>query len=454
MNDGRVAELLDELTPTYKERTGDWERVTAAAGVRRRPSGRWWAARLVAGTAAVAAVAALVLAWPFSGEQPGLLERARAAIGDGPVLHVVLRGEWGGTLVDLESGERSPVHGESEIWYDTKRGRAHSLERLGSVVQNEELYEPREPPAELVALGRDYRQALDAGTARLAGQATIDGEPVVWVTIRSELLPDVADGKNHEWAQQVAVSRRTYKPVALRSTRDGVPGPGTTQRVLDLELLPAGEGDFTAAAGPSLDGAVVRQSREPVALEQAQETLGRPPLWLGRAYADLPLAQAFKETTSVGRRREVEVTGAEAKAALECTKLRGEEAGACMRRVAAGSSLSVRPNGVFRTEGPIVWGNQVTALVLFYGSVGDDPSTYREDVIPLYDRPYLAVAQTTDRSQLRRGAGTYVPPEGSVFIAAGARTGVLQVAGVHITIEARDEEAILAAARALEPMPK
>lgn len=453
MNDTRVAELLDELTPRYDDRAGDWERVAAEARVRRgRCMQASWRPRLAAIAAAVAAVAAVVLVWPFQAEQTGVLDRALAAIGEGPVLHAVLRGSWGGTLVDLESGKRSPVHGENEVWYDTEGGRVHSVSRLGDVVQHDQVYEPREPPPELVALGRDYRRALAAGTARVAGEATVGGEAVTWVTIRSERLPDVADGKDHEWAQQVAVSRRTSKPVALRETRDGEPGPGTTQRVLDLELLAAGEGDFTASTERNLDGTVFRQGREPIALDQAHATLGRTPVWLGRDYGGLPLAQAFKETTSSGRRSEVEVTGAEAKAALECRTLRGGEAARCIRRVAAGSSLAVRPDGVFRTDGPVVWSDELTALVLFYGSVGDDPSTSREDVMPLYDGPHLTITQTTERSPLQRGTGTFLPPEGSVFVAAGARIGVLQVDGLLVTIEAAGEEAILAAARALEPM--
>jgi hypothetical protein len=41
----------------------------------------------------------------------------------------------------------------------------------------------------------------------------------------------------------------------------------------------------------------------------------------------------------------------------------------------------------------------------------------------------------------------YAPPEGSPFIAAGARAGILQVDAVHVSVDARDEEPILAAAR-------
>ena len=101
---------------------------------------------------------------------------------------------------------------------------------------------------------------------------------------------------------------------------------------------------------------------------------------------------------------------------------------------------------------PIVWTDEQSAVVLFYGMTGDDPSTYREDVIPLYDRPYVAVTQASEPSPLRRGVESYVPPAGSVFIAAGGRMSVLQLDGVHVAIEAANEKVILAAARALLPM--
>jgi hypothetical protein len=51
-----------------------------------------------------------------------------------------------------------------------------------------------------------------------------------------------------------------------------------------------------------------------------------------------------------------------------------------------------------------------------------------------------------------RGAGSYVPPAGSVFIAAGGRTGFLQSEGIQIGIDAGSESAVLTAARALVPM--
>jgi hypothetical protein len=449
MTETRTAELLDELTPSYDDRHGDWQRVVA--DVAPEPRRRRFAAthlRLGLLATAIAVAAALVLAWPFGGEHGGVLDRALAAVGDGPVLHVVLRGEWGGTLVDLTGGGRRPVYGDNEVWYDSETGRTHSIGRLGGVVQYEELGQPKKPAAELAALGREYRQALESGAARVTGQDTLDGEPVVWVTIHSELLPDVADGKDHEWAQQVAVSRQTFQAVALRETRDGQPGPGTLQRVRELQLLARGEGDFTTSR-PSLNGTAFRQGREAISLERAPTVLGRTPLWLGRTYEGLPLAQVYRETTSVGHQRRVRVTGPKAAAAIKCSEQ--HPGGDCFRALGL-SSVEVTPDGVFTAEGPIEWRDAQNGVVLHYGTVGPDPGTSRADSIPLFDEPYLTVTETTKASLFRRGAGSYVPPEGSVFIAAGGRTGFLQRDGIQIGIDAGSEAAVLAAARALAAM--
>jgi hypothetical protein len=445
-----VKDALDvmERAPAPEAR-GDWEAVLRDAGARRR---RRFMRPLAGLAAAATALFALALFQPWDSETPTVLERALAAVGDGPVLHVVLRGEWGGTLVDLDTGKRQPVHGESEIWYDTERGLVHSRSLLGGVVQDEEVYRPKEPPAELVALGTEYRQALEEGSARIAGQGVVEGQPVYWITSRSEMFPDSADGKLHELAHQVAISRETFEPVATRETRDGEPGPlGTRQRVLLLETLRAGEGDFTATEANSLEGTMFKGSREPIALEQAEEALGRTPLWLGREHSGLPLAEVFRKATAIGRHERIRLTGELARKAEKCTELKGLDGGRCVRALGYRGSLEIRSDGVY-THGPTVWEEEQTGVVLFYGALGDEPSTFRKELVPRYEAAHVAVTQTTRRVQPERGAGKYVPAEGSLFLAAGGM-GFLRIGGLHIAIEASSEELILSAARALEPMP-
>jgi hypothetical protein len=445
VNETQIAELLDGLTPRYDDRVGDWERVTADAAPKRMQL-----VRVGVLVAAVAAIAAVALAWPFHSRQTPVLERALAAVGHGPVGHLVLRGEWGGTLVDLSNGERTPVYGENEYWWVSSRPRVHLISRLGGVVQWDEIFRPRTLDAELVAVGRNYQRALQRGTARIAGEGTLDGEQVLWITVHSELLPDVADGKDHEFAQQVAVSKDTFKPVALRTARDGRPGPMTLERIVRLEYEPAGTGNFARPAVPSLEGRGFSQSRLPLTLEQAPAFLGKQPLWLGREYRGLPLASVFREKTQSGRRPEIRVTGTRAAAAIRCSKLRGPAGRACFNAI--GFRGSVRPDGVF-TSGRFVWDGEQNDVVLFYGALGDDPSTYRKDNVPLTDKPNVTITEGTRASRFRRIVGSYVPPAGSVFVAAGGAMGVLHADGLQVTITATEEPAILAAARALEPMP-
>jgi hypothetical protein len=411
-----VKNLIERAEPVPTER-GDWSAVIRDAEVRRRPA---LFRPLAAVAAAAVALFALALVQPWESNHATLLERALAAVDDGPVLHIVLRGEWGGTAVDLESGERTPVHGESETWYDPERNLVHTISRLGEVVQHDDVYEPKEPPAHLVALARDYRKALSSGTARVIGDDVIDGTRVSWVTIHSEQLPDVADGKLHEWAQQVAVSQETAKPVATRETRDGKPGPFTLQRVLSLEMLPAGDGDFTEPGRDSLAGAafMFKPFGEVMTVVEATNALGRRPLWAGQRLGELELGGiGLMESRVFGGPKERK------------------------------QGYSVR---VIRPENEI---DSVRGIVLFYGELGDLPETFRkESDRPRWDLPHVAITESAEPPMNPVG-GSYVPSEGSIFLWAGGKGGLLKVAGIYVLIQAESEELILAAARALEPMP-
>jgi hypothetical protein len=411
-----VKELIDRVEPQpAPDLRGDWDAVLRGAGARRRRA----LVRPLAGAAvAAAALFALALFQPWESESPTFLERALAAVDDGPVLHVVLRGEWGGTLVDLDTGERTPVYGENESWYDPERNLVHTVLTLGGVVDSEQLYEPIKTPEPLAALAKDYREALRSGTARVAGEGVVEGEPVTWITFHSEQLPDVADGKLHEWTQQVAVSQETAEPVATRETRDGRPGPFTGQRVLSLEMLPAGQGDFSEPSEDSFTSGpfMYQPFGEELTVEQATDVLRRRPLWSG------PRVGQF----------ELSVLGLTESKAFDGPKV-------------------VRKGRTVRVVGRGRLVEHVRGVVLFYGELGDDPATYREDVGPREERPHVAITESS-RPLRHPGGGRYVPPEGSIFLPASGRFGFLETAGLFVTIEAPSEELILRAARSLEPM--
>jgi hypothetical protein len=395
-----VKERLEGLTPET-ERLPHWDAVLRDA----RPSRARWAAPRLAVVGTVVAIAALVAVAPWrEGERTGILDRALAAVGDGDVLHVVFRGEWGGTVISLETGKRTPAYGEREVWYDPERELVRQVSRLGGVVQGDEVFTRKAANEELTTLWQDYRGALESGQARIAGPDVIDGVPVLWIVVRSEMLPDVADGKDHEFAQQVAISRESYKPVAMRYTRDGKAPEGVTERILQFETISRDEADFTRSARPQ-GPVAIREGRTPTTLAQADEILGRDPYWLGSSHGGLPLAQVARLEVATGR----------------------------------------VPDGQTRPQ----FTDEHLGVVLFYGSVGDDPTVYGRQSVPRADRPFVSVTQTTDRDLMVRGTPTaYVPPAGSVLVTA-RRFGLLVVGGVHVSITARDEAAVLAAARAL-----
>jgi hypothetical protein len=67
--------------------------------------------------------------------------------------------------------------------------------------------------------------------------------------------------------------------------------------------------------------------------------------------------------------------------------------------------------------------------------------------------PGVIVSESTRTSRNRRVTGNYVPPDGAVYITADGRNGLVHVGALQVTIDAAGEDAVLAAARALEPIP-
>jgi hypothetical protein len=441
-------DAVERLEPMPDE-PGDWHAVARDAR-RRRPV----LLGSVAGVAvAAAALFALVLFEPWATERRTFLERALAAVDDGPVIHAVLRGDWGGTDVDLTTGARTPVHGENEIWYDRQRGLIRTVSRLGETVIHDSVYEKDASP-ELVALARDYKAALESGSARTTGQDVIDGQPVTWVVVEARRLPH-GDGKLREWTQQVAVSNETFKPVATQDfVDDGKAGRGSLQRVLEVEALPAAAVEFASPSsgveGPFTGG------EDPITREAVADVLGRAGVWLGEEHSGLRLARVSETFVRQGKQSERALTGPEAEDAKECAGAmrRGErlESEACLRMRDRRHGFSIRGDTVYQ-HGPVVWGEKERGVSFFYGTLGDDPSTYRMPRVPVRSEPYVKLSITTEIPKMVVG-GAYFPDEGTLFIAAGNRQGNLSYDGLYVVIQGSSPELILSAARALEPMPR
>jgi hypothetical protein len=394
-----VGRALDELVPPRPgpDRWPEIER-SAAHRLRRR------AAVVLAAVPVAAALAILVLAWPFSSGPGGaLLERAAAAIGDGPVVHAVVQSGFAGTEIDLASGARVSIHEENELWYDPTRG-VHDITRFAGVVQGDSLYAPRRVSyldRTLAFLATDYRRALTNGTARLLGNGTVDGTPVYWIRVDTQMLPDVADGKLHEWAHDVAVAQDSLKPVATRETRDGNVSPDGISRVLSVESLGSGAGDFTADPAVDPTGIEMRfRLTGSLTRDQADQALGVGMLWAGASVDGLPLARIAGET---------------------------------------------RQEGLDRTTGH--WQTTHTGITLFYG-----PTIGGGIGVPDPTGAHLRISETrTLDDQFQRGVRNYSPPEGKVLVFGTGGFGVMQSHGIHVFLEASSADLLLAAAKALAP---
>jgi hypothetical protein len=202
--------------------------------------------------ALAAAAAVLGLVWVLGGGAPSTLDRALAAAGDGHVLHLVTETDLPKTLVNLETGERRELRGRHEVWFDPRTG-ALERETFEGVVQW--TVANNHPHAREIygSLGAGYRDALRSGRAKVVGETA----SVYWINI----------APGHD----VAVSRKSYRPVAMRV------GEHET-RILTYETLRSAPA-LEVSPPPPLQAPGT--GGEEISLREAQRVLGRPPLWTG-----------------------------------------------------------------------------------------------------------------------------------------------------------------------------
>jgi hypothetical protein len=376
-----LKDALDRMQPTPAVH-GDWGAVLRDANVR----GRQRVARPSAGLAlAAAALFALALFQPWDDTSPSILERALAAVGDGPVLHVVLRDEAEGGVIDLETGDRAPLYREREVWFDEARG-LREITRFGGVVQRDVFYPAGRLASDLLktysGLASGYREALERGDARVVGQGQIGGVPVHWIQTERYVVSD-PDGTRHVWQRVVAISQETFEPVYVDEKADGEFGPQTGARIRSVEWLRANQGDFRAhGTNRPLGGFEIRRR---VDVDELAALLGRTPLWLGEIFRGMPLE-------------------------------------------ASGS------------------GESTAEVSMFYGTRF---SRGRKEGAPDLRR-FVVIKQTADLSAFPDYAEALLRPSAIVVL---ERQGFLQRSGLYFVISAPSEELILAASRALEPMP-
>lgn len=336
MIDNDLARVLGRLVPYPVEVKADWDDAVRRA---RRRSGLRTVPLVAAVVLVVVSVVGLGAVELVDRGSPSIVERALAAVGDGPVLHVVVR-ETQPTwyeLVNLKTGERTrPTKTfEREIWYDGDRAMQHTIVREGGTVVDDQLETPdgvyssngivytcawiakhpveatkagvscnasgengttprtipERPPYIDPALGgftSHYKQALASGAAKMTGEGVADGRPVYWLTFSS------GEGASSP-SEQVAVDKDDYRPIVVRTIIDG--RTSSTVDVLSIDTISRDVADFTRPVEKPTRPKIVSSSqigREQISLEEAKALLGGRIMWLGRSFDGLPLAAIEK----------------------------------------------------------------------------------------------------------------------------------------------------------------
>jgi hypothetical protein len=235
-----IIDALDKLVAPFPEEDGDWEQIVRQARLEapapRRPRRRWRAAA-VPTLAAIAAAVTVALLWPFS-SSPSVLDNALAAVGTGPVTHVVLADNLGSYLLDLRSGAHKPVTSREEIWYQANRGMLIRTTFLGRPAAKVWVPLPGGSPVSAyissfpTSFVSGYRAQLRTHAYHVIGSGTIAGTAVYWIESKPRVW---GNSPSHSVAGQVAISKATYKPLYARYLRDGRIVRGSGVRVLAIE---------------------------------------------------------------------------------------------------------------------------------------------------------------------------------------------------------------------------
>lgn len=296
-----------------------------------RRRGRTRGASIAATLAIVVAGGALLLISPWQGS-PSVAERALAAVGSQPVLHVVTAQPVPSatSILDLRTGQEIPRSLRTEIWFDRQRDLKKTVVTVNSKILDElletaqgglsrggPLYTcawiaahpveatragvscnasgdngttPREVPEQPPSLDRAlagfvdrYQAALASGEARQVGTGQVDGRDTFWLQFDAEGT-----------RERVAVDARTFRPLLLEATEGAV-----SLRVLTAETLPYDPSFFTKPERVRAQSGGSVSSEVDVSLERAATTLGGMALWLGREWNDVKLVTATMQERTI-----------------------------------------------------------------------------------------------------------------------------------------------------------
>jgi hypothetical protein len=316
--------LADALVATTKPLSGRRRRR------RMVPHNRPLVASASSAAATVAALVALFLISPWQ-TSPSFVQRALAAVGAQPVLHVVTsQPAPAGTLVDVKSGQPVSEVLRTEVWFDrgrelkksaftingktldealeTKAGSwtrggpiytcawiaAHPTEatkaRVSCNANGDNGTTPRTVPESapeldpaLAGFVDRYQAALASGAARRIGAGQFEGHDIVWLQFD-------ADGRT----EQVAVDAQSYKPLLIKQE------PGDVSlRVLIAETLPYQSAIFRKPTQIRAQSGGSLSAETAITPQQAAATLGGKALWLGESWNDLRLVATTREVRTI-----------------------------------------------------------------------------------------------------------------------------------------------------------
>lgn len=271
--DDETRRLLDEIAlPLH--RPADWNDVLVRAGARtplrhvRRRRQRIMRPVALAATFAVAAAVATILV--TRGGTPSLTQQALAAIGAGPMTHIIVEQGLNDRLIDLRNGKQTPAPIRIELWSEPRHGVVFERTSLG---RTQTIFLPvsQQPTSALTSFFfTDYRAKLRSGDVRELGKGRIDGQAVYWLETPAE-TPGAT--------LRIAVSQSTFKPVHTELWQDGHRVGGSGVRVLTIESLPLDAALFRRTAVKEVPMIGFDPSSNPrITLAQAAKQMKRPPV--------------------------------------------------------------------------------------------------------------------------------------------------------------------------------
>jgi len=289
--------LFDRLEALVdRNKLPDWDDVVRRAeapasegrpAATKRSRRSYLATRLVPALALAIILIALGSIAPWKGS-PSFTDRALAAIGEGPVIHAVLRYETGFSYIDLRTGREKPQLQTTEIWFDSKRHFGHFVYRIDGSITADLLSTgkvPRLDPA-LTGFVDGYRSALKKGAAHVVGKGRLNGHAVTWIEVPFAKVE----------TERIAVDDGSSLPLRVEYRNRIAGSSDGSYDILSIETLPEDGGNFVAASkGPrnrQATGASV-----PASLSDVSEALPGA-LWVGKSISGQSLSRIARTTST------------------------------------------------------------------------------------------------------------------------------------------------------------